>query len=138
MSEQEELKVGLFDYINAITTTKQNLSELDIEFQKNYNPFMVLRGLSNNVSDVLWANALNVYHGDLSKKQHFDFLFHCLKQGKRYSKWTKEKKDEQVTMVSEFYKVRRDEAEQMIELISPEQLEHIMNHRGGKGSKSKK
>lgn len=128
----EELKTGLFDYINTLTTSKQDMTALDSEFEKNYNPFMVLRGLSYNVSDVLWANALNLYHADVTKKQHYDFLYNCLKPSKRYSKWAKEKKDEEAGIVSEYLNVRRDEAEQMIRLMSPEELQHIMTHKGGK------
>lgn len=131
----DELKTGLFDYINSLTTTKQDMSTLDREFEKNYNPFMVLRGLSYNVSDVLWANALNVYHASVTKKEHYDFLFNCLKSSKRYSKWTKEKADEEASIVSEYMCIRRDEAEQMIRLMSREELDKILNHKGGKMKK---
>ncbi len=128
----QELKVGLFDYINSVTVNKINLSELDPEFEKNYNPFMVCRGLSNNISDVLWANALNLYHSELTKKQHYDFLFHCLKPAKRFSKWSKEKKDEEILLLSEYLGVRRDEAESLMSLMSPEEVERILSFKGGK------
>lgn len=129
---ETDLKVGLFDYINSLTTSKQDLSTMDPEFEKNYNPFMVCRGLSNNVSDVLWANALNLYHAELTKKQHYDFLFHALKPSKRYSKWSKEKKDEETILVSEYLGINRDEAESFMALMSPEELEEILKFKGGK------
>jgi hypothetical protein len=72
MSEES---VGLFDYLNDITANKNRLADRDEEFEKNYLPYMIGRGLSNNVGDVLWANELNIYPSAITKRMHYDFLY---------------------------------------------------------------
>lgn len=128
----EGLKTGLFDYINNISVGKTRLADEDEAFQSNYNPFMVGRGLSLYIDCVFWANALNEYHGDITKKMHYDFLFHALKKTKRYSKWHKESKQDQVEAVAEYYMINHTRAEEILSFMSNEELDHILRSKGGK------
>ena len=123
---------GLFQYVGDLTAKKSRLIELDDEFEKNYNPFMVTRALSNNVSDVLWANILNVTPEAFTKRMHYDFLFHTLKAGKRYGKWAKETKSDEIDAVAEYHQINKQEAERIIDLISREEMERILTYKGGK------
>ena len=49
-----------FDYLNAINYTKKDIMVDDIA-EKQYNPFMVNRGLSYFQDTVLMANEMNQY-----------------------------------------------------------------------------
>lgn len=128
----EDLKTGLFDYINDLTSGKKGLADKDDQFEKNYNPFMVSRGLSYNVDCVLWANAINEYHSSVTKRMHYDFFFGVLKKSKRYGKWHKEINVDIVALIAEYYKINLTEAESMMDLIPDDQLERIKLAKGGK------
>lgn len=129
MSEES---VGLFDYLNDITANKNRLADRDEEFEKNYLPYMIGRGLSNNVGDVLWANELNIYPSAITKRMHYDFLYYVLKQGRRWGKWPKESKNDEIVAIMEFYQIRRAVAEDMIDLMSREEIDHALTFKGGK------
>lgn len=129
MSEES---VGLFDYLNDITANKNRLADRDEEFEKNYLPFMILRGLAGNVGDVLWANEINLYPSAITKRMHYDFLYYTLKQGRRYGKWLKESKNDEIVAIMEYYQIRRAVAEDMIDLMSREEIDHALTFKGGK------
>ena len=110
-----------FDFINAINDTKKNLI-VDESSEKEFNTFMVLRGLSYFVDTVLYANEMNKYP-DLSKVMVNDFLLNSIRKKKRFSKWTK-KSDmgEDLEMISKFYNVSRTKAETMLSILTPNQM----------------
>ena len=130
--KSEELKTGLFDYINDISYDKKRLADNDAQFEKNYNVFMVGRWASYQIDSVHWANALNLYGSAVTKREHYDFLYHVLKRQKRYGKWHKEVKSDQIDAICEYYSINKTQAEAMLELISKDELDHILRAKGGK------
>lgn len=130
MSDQSH---GLFDYVKDLTHNKKMIKTSDPNFEKSYNPFMIGRALSFNVSDVMWANILNMYHDSMTKTMHHDFLFHGLNASSRRGRWIKDSpKDVDVQLVSEYYHISLRESESMIDLISSDELEKIRVAKGGK------
>ena len=81
-----------FDYIKAINYTKEQMIVDDIS-EKDYNPFIVNRGLSMGIDTVLQANEMNMRHG-LPKRLQFDFLLNSISKRKRFDKWQKADKSE--------------------------------------------
>ena len=61
-----------FEFLNSINTTKKNLIT-DSDTEKEYNPFLVNRGLSNFIDTVFVANEMNQRHF-MDKKMQYDFL----------------------------------------------------------------
>jgi len=61
-----------FQYLNAINTSKRDVMIDDIA-EKNYNPFMVNRGLSYFHDTVLMANEMNRWH-HIDHRLQFDFF----------------------------------------------------------------
>jgi hypothetical protein len=84
------------------------------------------------VGDVLWANELNIYPSAITKRMHYDFLYYVLKQGRRWGKWPKEAKNDEIVAIMEFYQIRRAVAEDMIDLMSREEIDHALTFKGGK------
>ena len=72
-----------FDYLNAINYTKEGLIVDDIT-EKEYNGFMVNRGLSYFNDTVLYANEMNRYH-QIDNLLQFDFLINIIRKKKRFS-----------------------------------------------------
>ena len=61
-----------FEYLNSINSTKKNIMHDDI-MEKEYNAFIINRGLSFFPDTILFANEMNVNH-HLDNKLQYHFL----------------------------------------------------------------
>lgn len=116
-----------FDYIKAVSETKQNIisgTDNDELAEKAYNPFIVNRGLSFYPDTILYANELN-RRPLLDKKPQFLYLLNTLRPRKRYTKWLKEEKNEEIEIVSEYFGYSRAKAKDVIKILSSDQLKII-------------
>jgi hypothetical protein len=121
-----------FDYIKAISNTKENMIVDDIT-EKDYNPFIVNRGLSMGIDTVFQANEMNLRH-HLDKKLQFDFLLNSISKRKRFDKWQKFDKSEDIEYVKAYYNYSYPKAVSALSVLSPEQIETIkkkINNKGG-------
>ena len=59
MHMSEKKKSPVFEYVNAVTLTKDTTGLTDPSFEKNYIPFIVNRALSYFQDSVLAANLMN-------------------------------------------------------------------------------
>jgi len=76
-----------FEYLKAINETKKDIMVDDIA-EKEYNPFIINRGLSFFKDTILYANEMNIHH-HLDHRVQFDFLINIIRKKKRWSKWIK-------------------------------------------------
>lgn len=120
-----------FDYIKAITTTKEKMIVDDLT-EKEYNPFIVNRGLSMGIDTVLQANEMNQRH-HLGKKLQFDFLLNSVSKRKRFDKWQKADKSEDLEYVRAYYKYSYPKAVAALSVLSAKQLEEIKRKITNKG-----
>ena len=76
-----------FDFINDINFGKKNLLKDDDKgiLEKEYNSFIINRGLSYFSDTVLYANEMNLRH-ELDKRMQNDYLLHSIRSKKRFSK----------------------------------------------------
>jgi hypothetical protein len=121
-----------FDFANAINYSKQNIMVDDLT-EKSYNGFMVNRSLSYFPDTVLAANEMNRYH-QLDSRLQFDFLINIIRKRKRFSKWNKQKIEDDVKIVAEYYGYSNQKALQVLALLSPKQLEQLRQkvNKGGR------
>ena len=101
-----------FDFLNEINYGKNNLIVDDIT-EKQYNPFMVNRGLSYFNDTVLMANEMNLNHHLDSRLQN-DFLINIVRKKKRFSKWNKPETVSDVEVVKEYYGYSNEKARQAL------------------------
>lgn len=120
----------LFDYINSINSKTYIFNEED---SKDYNVFMANKAFSYYPDTILLVNEINKYNVT-DKKQHYDFLFHGIDKGKRYSKWFKQEHDEKISLVQEYYKVRYSVAREYAKNLSDSDIEEMKEklQKGGK------
>jgi len=85
--ETKTKEPSLFDYLSDISTNKNYIFDPN-DTNKNYNAFMINRGLAQHLDTIMLANELNKRSG-LSKLMHHDFLFYAVDAKKRYGKWAK-------------------------------------------------
>ena len=121
-----------FDYLNSINLTKKDIMVDDIA-EKDYNGFMVNRGLSYFADTVIIANEMNRYH-HLDKKLQYHFFINMIRKRKRFSKWAKAQSESEIDAVKEYYGYSNEKARQAVTLLSPEQITIIKNKvsKGGR------
>ena len=84
-----------FDYATAILQTKKQMIVDEIT-EKEYQPFLINRALSQHKDCVLFANEMNRRH-HLDKKPQFDFLLNTVRSMKRpFAKWVKAEKNDEI------------------------------------------
>ena len=101
--------------------------------EKAYNGFMVNRGLSYFYDTVLLANEMNRHH-HLDGRLQFDFLINIVRKQKRFSKWLKATKTDDLETVKEYYGYSNEKARQALTLLNDAQLEELRKkvYKGGK------
>jgi len=123
-----------FDVLNAINFTKENVFE-DEDIEKNYNSFMINRGLSYFPETLFHANEMNTY-SNIPKKWQFDYYLNVIPKKKRFSKWSKvEVSGEDLELVQTYYNYSKEKALAALSILTKEQLEFIKKSqfKGGRG-----
>lgn len=113
-----------FDFLNAINENKKDMFQ-DPQAEKDYNAFIINKGLSFFPDTVLYANEMNRTR-DIPKKWQFEFLKNSIPKKKRFSKW--HKKDnvaETVQLLMKHYKYSEKKAYEVVDILTPMQVEEI-------------
>ena len=119
----EKKTLSPFDFIAAAGHTKVNLME-DEENERYYVPFMVNKGFSYFSDTILHANEMNIRH-ELPKHAQFTYYKEALRPSKRFSKWFKPEKNNDLDMIRSVYSCSVEIAKQYLKILSPEQLKKI-------------
>lgn len=116
-------KLTPFDFINAISHTKQDLMEAE-NWESQYKSYVINKGLSFYPDTVIQANEMNS-RPHLDKRMQFSFLINIIRSKKRYSKWLKPEKLNDLEVVQEYYGYSKEKARQVLPLLSDEQINYI-------------
>lgn len=124
-----------FDFVNDLSFGKTDLirSSDDPEaMAKSYNPWIINKAFSYYPDTILYANEINQYGGCDNLLQH-DFYLNSLSKRKRFSKWAKTVKTDDIEMLSRFYNVSQVVAKEYLSILTEEQLKtiRIRASRGG-------
>jgi hypothetical protein len=115
--------ISPFDFINAIHYSKENLI-VDDWSEKQYNAFIINKGLSYGADTVIPANEMNS-RPHLDKKMQFSFLINNIRPRKRFNKWIKAEKIEAIEVIKEYYGYSTEKARQVLPLLNDEQLDYL-------------
>ena len=120
-----------FDFLNDINYNKSNIMVDDIT-EKQYNSFMINRGLSYFNDTALIANEMNINH-HIDNRLQFDFFINIIRKRKRFSKWFKPESNSDVEVVKEYYGYSNEKARQILTLLTKEQIEQLKKkvYKGG-------
>jgi hypothetical protein len=132
---EEEYKsptISPFDFVNAIHYSKENLI-VDDWSEKQYNPYIVNKGLSYGHDTVIPANEMNS-RPHLDKILQFQFLINIIRPSKRFNKWIKAEKVDDLEIIKEYYGYSTEKAKQVFPLLSQSQLEQLKTRlaKGGR------
>ena len=117
-----------FEIIKSISNTKKDI----LDNEKDYNAFMVNRGLSYFPDTVLYANEMNKFH-HLDNRLQYSFLINIVRKRNRFSKWNKSIESENINAIKEYYGYSNEKARDVLPLLSNENLTIIkrkINHGG--------
>jgi len=118
-----------FDFVNSINFTKKNLmrdSDNDELSEKSYAPYLTNKSLSYFTDTLLYANEMNRLHF-LDNKLQYEFFLNSIRKKKRFAKWAKADKNDDLVMISEYYQISLSKAKEAIRILSTEQLSTIRN-----------
>jgi hypothetical protein len=121
-----------FEYLKAINESKKDIMIDDLA-EKEYNSFIVNRGLSSFQDKSLYANEMNRYH-HLDSRLQFDFLINIIRKKKRWSKWIKASEVDNLELIKEYYGYSNEKAKSALSLMSNDQIEQLKMriYKGGK------
>lgn len=124
-----------FDYINAINQSKKTMmtgTDNDELAEKTYSAYVVNKGLSYFPDTILYANEMNRLPL-LDNKPQFTYLLNSIRPRKRYSKWLKQDKIENVDIISEYFGYSRSKSKDIIKLLTDDQIKIIKSklEKGG-------
>lgn len=112
-----------FEFINSISYKKNNLLKEQYS-EKDYPSFLVNKGLSLYADTILYANEIN-RRPWIDNKLAYDFYLNSIRPRKRYSKWFKKTKDEDLELLKEYYKCSESKALEYLKVLSETQLEKL-------------
>ena len=104
-----------FDFVKSITYTKQDIMN-DLN-ESEYESFLVNRALSYHQDCLLYANEMN-RRFELSVRLQYHYLLNTIRKRKRFAKWQKPLKIDDLKIVMEYYKVSRAKAEEYLNILS--------------------
>ena len=121
-----------FDFVKSVTYTKEDIMH-DLN-ESEYEPFLVNRALSYHQDCLLYANGMN-RRFEISSRLQYHYLLNTIRKRKRFAKWIKPEKIDDLKIVMEYYQVSRAKAEEYLNILSNREVEYIrikMNKGGVK------
>lgn len=112
--------ISPFDFLKSINETKINLI-VDEWSEKQYQPYIVNKGLSYTPDTVIMANEMNS-RPHLEKSLQNNFLINTIRSRKRFSKWIKPEKLEAIELIKDYYGYSTEKARQVVSIFTKEQL----------------
>lgn len=115
--------ISPFDFINSINFSKEELI-VDDWSEKQYQPYIVNKGLSFGSDTVIAANEVNS-RPHIDKKLQYQFLINTIRPRKRFNKWIKPEKIEAMEIIKNYYGYSTEKARHVLPILSNEQLNHL-------------
>lgn len=121
-----------FDYFKSVSLTKENLI-VDDQSEAAFIPFLVNRSLSYFTDTLFHANQINRMH-NIDKKMQYDYLFTAIRSRKRFTKWAKPAKSEDIDAIKQYYKYTDKRAIEALSILTDQQVALIKKRleKGGR------
>ena len=111
-------------YLTAINYSKVDVIEDDPVAEKEYVPFVINRCLSYFIDTILYVNEVNQYP-DIPKRMQFIYLKDSIRKNKRFSKWLKAEKIDNLELIQEYYGYNNKKAREALLILTPENIDEI-------------
>lgn len=124
----------LIQWLGSIGETGQDIM-ISVDDERTYDPFIINRGLAQSQDTVLLAEQMN-RSPELSKRAQYAFYLHAVTKKRRYAKWAKKDKVGDEKMIAKHYGVNLERGMDILNRLTPEQLEAIRSFETDTGGKS--
>ncbi len=115
--------IPLKDYLNSINLKTEDLSDNELAMKK-YPPYVINKWFSGFMDTGMHSNEMNgMYY--LDKDLQYQYLLHSIRKSKRFSPWQKKNVNNDIELVKKYYGYSYDKAEQVMRILTKEQLEFI-------------
>jgi len=112
----------IFDFLNDVSHLKNNI--LNDETVKEYNPFFMNRWISMRPDTIMYAQEMNL-NSHLPKDMQYDYYFHSLKKQKRYFKYVKHKRQDDIEIIMKYHNMSERRAKEILSLFSNDDIEYM-------------
>lgn len=121
-------KTSPFDFMNSIYNGDNEVSSGNFDI-KDYNAFIINRGLSMNIDTVLLAQEMNI-RPLIPNENQYHFLHILTKKKKRWGKWFKKSSDKNdfplIEILSKEYKFSSKRIDEILNLLNDDQKLEII------------
>ena len=112
----KEVLPSLLQYKKSIITSAN---------EKEYEPYIVNRALSQHNDCLLYVNEMNRYSG-LDKKMQYDYYINTFVAKKRpFQKWYKASESKDIQVIKEYFGYSSEKAKDALRILTPEQINKI-------------
>lgn len=122
-----------FDFVNSVSHSKIDIMQSDLD-EKEYAPYLVNKALSYHPDTVLYANEMNTRHS-IDNKLQYQYYLNIIRPKKRFAKWVKKTDSRELDYVKRYYDYSDEKAEQVLSLLSTQQLNIIKQRLNEGGTK---
>ena len=136
--KQDDVKFG--DFLKSINITKTNLFRDGPSLRaanKLYVPFLTMRTLSYHQDCILLVNELNTRsrpeHG-LENIMNYEFLLYAIDKKKRWAKWIKQTRDDDIRVIMDKYKYSYDHAMEVLDILGEDGMRELKEQSSEGGS----
>lgn len=133
-------KVGAFDFVNAVSHSKERMFDNEDTPESAYVPFLTNRALSYHLDTLMYANDMNRNH-HLDRRLQFDYLISTVRPRKRFGKWAKPIDSDDLQLIQRVFGVNPTIASQTLAVLSKADIAVIRARQedvGGVGGKTRK
>ena len=125
----DDKPITIWDIVKAISE-----GTIEVFDEKVYNSFIVTMALGRYSDLVLIAQEVNA-RPNLTKRQHFDFLFNIVRKKKRFAKWPKKESDLRIGILQEAFGYSTDKAISAMSILTDDEVveieENLRKRKGG-------
>lgn len=129
-------KTTPFEFIESIQTKKYIMTERN---ESHFVPHIVIMGLSQFFQNTAFAfeatrlvTNTSGLPSKLANRMIYDYLYHTIREGKQFGKWAKVEKYEHLDLVIETYQVNRDDAIEIINRLTEDELNRLVEWNDNK------
>ena len=100
--------------------------------ESEYEPFIVNRALAYYQDCILYVNEMN-RRFELEVRLQYHYLLNTIRKRKRFAKWIKPVKIDDLKIVMEYYQISRPKAEEYLHILSDREIEYLRKkmNKGG-------
>jgi hypothetical protein len=120
--------MNIFEFLNHMTETKEELDFSDPEISKEYDNYIINRYVSMCEIYIPMVNEINKH--DIPKENNYYFYHNVLPKRKQFFSYIKKPKDLGIMekrLVAHYFEVGIKEAEEYIKIMSEDELKELLN-----------